>query len=263
MGNPDDLRTLSRGLSVLRALDVETGRSLAELHSVTGLAKPTLLRVLRTLEANGFARRRLADRQYRAVVQPTAPPVGLKKSLLAEVAAPHLDRLCQQILWPSDLAVYENGFMQVQETTRRRSPLILNREILHRRIDMFHSGLGRAYLAFVGDAARRRILRDVSQTRVQMLGGTRLEAMLETVRRDGYGTRDASFYRRRPLEERLRAIAVPIVVEGEAVAAVNIVWIVSAASEAQMVRDYLPPLNAAAAAVAQEFSERGERVLYE
>src|SRR5262249_31927489 len=59
------IRCLERGLQVLRALNATPISSLRDVHRLTGIPKPTLLRILLTLEQSGAVSRRLADGRYR------------------------------------------------------------------------------------------------------------------------------------------------------------------------------------------------------
>src|ERR1700730_9209100 len=96
------IRSLERGLQVLRALQDDPISSLHELHRLTRIPKPTLVRILHTLE--GAVSRRLADGRYRisATLSRRKPD---RFDRVAEAAAPALDRLCRKISWPSDLFV--------------------------------------------------------------------------------------------------------------------------------------------------------------
>jgi IclR family mhp operon transcriptional activator len=58
------IRGLERGLKVLKALRANAVSTLQDVHVATGLPKPSLLRILRTLEREGLVRRRLADGRY-------------------------------------------------------------------------------------------------------------------------------------------------------------------------------------------------------
>ena len=53
------IRSLERGLQVLKALDAAPISSLQEIHQQTRISKPTLLRILLTLEQSGLVSRRL------------------------------------------------------------------------------------------------------------------------------------------------------------------------------------------------------------
>jgi DNA-binding IclR family transcriptional regulator len=56
---------LERGLKVLQALQENSISSLHDIHRLTRISKPSLLRILHTLEQSGVISRRLADRRYR------------------------------------------------------------------------------------------------------------------------------------------------------------------------------------------------------
>jgi IclR family mhp operon transcriptional activator len=99
---PETIRGLQRGLQVMQVLQTSSFASLGDIHRVTHISKPSLLRILNTLEHAGVVSRRLADGHYR--LSPSARR-GRKRDfheLVAEVAAPVLDRLCQKVKWPSD-----------------------------------------------------------------------------------------------------------------------------------------------------------------
>ena len=59
------INSLERGLAVLRSLEEDTGKSLAELHQATGIPKASLLRILGTLEKSQFAWQAIGDGRYR------------------------------------------------------------------------------------------------------------------------------------------------------------------------------------------------------
>src|SRR5690348_603658 len=108
------IRGLERGLQVLKALRTNAASTLQDVHAATGLPKPTLLRILRTLERGGVVRRRLADGRY----QITSDAYRISRrpdryDRLTEIAGPVLNRLCQRIAWPSDLIVPAGDHMEV------------------------------------------------------------------------------------------------------------------------------------------------------
>jgi DNA-binding transcriptional LysR family regulator len=88
----EDHRRPRPWLEVLRSLDERRGQSLAELHAATGIPKPSLLRILDTLEASGFAWRAIGDGRYRRRFALILRP-SLADELLAigEIAAPFLE----------------------------------------------------------------------------------------------------------------------------------------------------------------------------
>src|SRR5262245_49692643 len=106
MANQETMRGLERGIRVLEALELQPISSLHDLHLATAIPKPSLLRVLQTLERFHLVSRRLGDGRYRASTNLTRRPRrNVRHERVAEAAAPVLDRLCQRISWPSDLVV--------------------------------------------------------------------------------------------------------------------------------------------------------------
>src|SRR4051794_12225086 len=102
----ETVRGLERGLDVLKLLQQPRPVTLQEIHAATRLPKPSLLRILATLQKAGMVYRRLDGRCYRASARIT----GIIRKpgrfdAVAEATAPVLDRLCQKIGWPSDLAM--------------------------------------------------------------------------------------------------------------------------------------------------------------
>ncbi|MEO3388685.1 helix-turn-helix domain-containing protein [Mesorhizobium sp. CAU 1741] len=260
MSKNETIRALSRGLAVLQAVQHAAGLSLHDLALTTGLAKPTLMRILRTLEAEGYVRRGLTDQLYHANLRAAATGEALQHSVLTEVAAPVLDRLCQEVLWPSDLAVYRDGAMRVQETSRRQSPFMMNRAVTTFEIHMLQSGMGRAYLAYCAPEKQAEII-----DRLAVSGDPRnrlakqpakVMRMLGDILRKGYATRETGYFVTQPMEARVSAIAVPVTTGDEVLGSINLVWISQAASEEQFVQRHLARLLEASAEIADRYAQR-------
>ena len=65
MAKAETIRGLERGLRVMQTLQAHPISSLHDIHIATGISKPSLLRILHTLEQFGMVSRRLADGHYR------------------------------------------------------------------------------------------------------------------------------------------------------------------------------------------------------
>src|SRR5690348_1820649 len=147
----DTIRGLERGLQVLEILRTTATSSLQDLHERTRLSKPSLLRILATLSKHGLVSRRLADGRYR---YSDFRAIGRKRDRydgVAEAAVPVLDRLCQKVLWPSDLMVPAGDHMERRETSQAHSPFFPHRTDRNRvgqPVGWLLTGVGRAYLAF-------------------------------------------------------------------------------------------------------------------
>jgi IclR family mhp operon transcriptional activator len=254
------IRSLERGLAVLQALEGRAALSLADLHARTTIAKPTLLRILATLDQAGMVWRAIGDGRYRRRQGPRGPERRDESDLrIAAVAAPHLEALQRKVIWPSDLLVYRNYRLELVETSRRQSNLGLFPYAIGFRIDMFLTAPGRAWLAYSSERDRQRLLDHARRhpppnPRSREVLAGELDEILATTRRLGYASRDARFGGTdKPLAEfddGLDAIAVPVLDGERILACMNLVWPRKYRLKTKIVREHLADLRATAAAIA-------------
>lgn len=126
MPRAETIRGLARGLRVLAALQSSPISTLHEIHRATHISKPSLLRILNTLQDAGFVSRRLADGRYRISAFARVGRKRDRHDRVAEAAAPVLDRLCQNVRWPSDLMVPAGDHMERRETSQAASPFFVH-----------------------------------------------------------------------------------------------------------------------------------------
>ena len=257
---PETIKGLERGLQVLEVLRTTPMVSLHELHVATGISKQSLLRILATLDGAGLVSRRLADGRYRLSAFGAGRRKRDRHDRVAEAAAPVLDKLCQKVLWPSDLMVPAGDHLERRETSQARSPFFPYRTYRNgvgQPIGWLLTGVGRAYLAFCRAAERDRILgalraSDKPEDRLAR-DPKRLQAILAETRDRGYGIRDAGFaggsYGGVRRNDGLEAIAVPLQDGKNVHGAINILWIKTAFTIETFADRYLPDLNAAAAEI--------------
>jgi IclR family mhp operon transcriptional activator len=250
----ETVRGLERGLSVLAALERYPGLSLRDLHRETRLPKPTLLRILGTLEANGYARRRIDDGIWRRTARGQPEPSTVIEALLLDVGCDVLDEFCRRVIWPSDLAVYRDGAMQILESSRRLTPFLINRTGVGLRVPVLQSGLGLAWLAFCPDEDRAEITARLAASNDPFDRPARdpayVDSLVAATRAKGYGIRAKGYQPRRSMsEEKTCGIAVPVYARGRVVAVINLVWILSAFDEEGFVALYLSQLTNVAAKI--------------
>jgi len=250
------IRSLQRGLAVLRALQAMPIAGLHDIHKATRVSKPSLLRILHTLEQSGFISRRLGDGRYR--ISANLSHLTRKRDRydhVAEAAAPVLDRLCQKISWPSDLLVPAGDHMEIRETSRVRTPFAISfvQDRIGTPVNWPLSAVGRAYLAHCPNNECKKILALLRQSNKPenriAHDAKRIDRILAETRTKGYGTRDPSFeggaYGRQT-PDGLSGIAVPLLDRGRIHGVINIVWVKAARELDNMVRDHLADLQVAA-----------------
>jgi IclR family mhp operon transcriptional activator len=258
----ETIRGLERGLQVLQALQSSPISSLHDIHLATRISKPSLLRILNTLEHAGFVSRRLADGHYRISAFARMGRKRDRYDRVAEASAPVLDRLCQKVRWPSDLMVPAGDHMERRETSQAYSPFFLHpthRNRVGQSIGWLLTGVGRAYLAFCPEKEREEILQrlrksDRADDRLAH-DPKRLNKILAETRARGYGTRDPTFvggnYGSPPFDDGLAAIAVPLLDRTRVYGSINILWISTAFTVEEFAARHLADLRAAAAEIVE------------
>lgn len=269
MDSVKTIRAVERAFEVLRALQgMPQGAVLVELHQTTGLSGPTLLRLLKTLMAAGVVRRSLTDQRYRNTVHLEVLAHGIgAQDRLADVATPWLDWLCQQVEWPSDFLVHtgDDDYMRVVESNLRQSRFFVRRRPEKSRVNLLGSAAG---LAFLSALTRRRRLALVQACRTggdlhntKVIAVHDLDERLAQARQLGYALRHPLYrgggYQQAARDDRLQALAVPVLGRGAVIGALNINWNRAAFTAEEMARKHLPALNQAARGIARAAQEAG------
>jgi IclR family transcriptional regulator, mhp operon transcriptional activator len=262
------IKGLERGLRVLQALQMQPDSSLHELHVFTRISKPSLLRILHTLIRSGLVTRRIADGRYRIGSSLShAPSRREHRDRIAEAAAPVLEKLCRRVSWPSDLMVPAGDHLEIRETTRTRSPILLEQERIGLPVNWLNSAVGRAYLAFCSSKERQKIidlLRRSSKPEDRLAREpSRLNAILAETRARGYGIRDpghvGGYYGGPPHADGLLSIALPLRDGGRVLGAINMLWLRPAYTVEAFAAQYLPDLQAAAAEIVGKLRHASRR----
>lgn len=260
------IRSIERGLQVLKALNATPISSLQDVYRLTGIPKPTLLRILHTFEQSGVVSRRLADGRYRIGTSLTR--LGRRRDRydrIAEAAAPVLDQLCQKVSWPSDLMVPAGDHMEVRETSRIQSPFMIyyHKDRVGMPVNWLLSAVGRAYLAHCPEAERQKVihlLRKSAKAEDWLAhDAKRLNEILSETRRRGYGLRDQAFVGGpygAHMPDGLAGIAVPLMDRGRVHGVINVIWPKSARTVEEMIRECLGDLKAAASEIVNSLRSR-------
>lgn len=253
-----EVRGLSRGLSVLRALNAMPGGmgTVVGLAQATGLHRTTVKRLLETLRMEGLVHLKDDGGVYALGFEVRRLAEGyVGAAWIDQVAAPAM-RAHQRILsWPSDLATPDAGFMIVRESTHRMSLLSQHRATIGIRIPMLVSSVGRAWLAWCAHEEREATLALLAG-RNDAIGAMARDAalvkqLLKDTRRRGYAVNRGEW----ATEGVVTAIGLPIRVGEHAVGAVNLVMHRHLVTDREIATRYVPLLRA----LADEISSGVER----
>lgn len=258
------IQSLARGLQVLRVLQEMRAASLHDLHLATGLPKSTLTRILHTCHQQGLVWQRLADGAFLPCHAPQWRAPVDDADWLAEIASPVLERLCATVRWPSVMSVPRLDYMEVIETNSRRAYFDeLPERPVNFRANMLRSASGRAYLSYCPEPEREAVLRRLRER--EAVGHelahdpVALRRIIETTRRRGYSVRAADFggdyaRTRAEVDDGRNSIAMPIVVNGQVLACVNLTWRLTVMTVRQIAERHLSDLRAAVTAIQDSLS---------
>jgi IclR family mhp operon transcriptional activator len=248
----EGVRAFKRGLDVLHEVNRSGGIRAGDVARQLDLPRPTVYRLLETLEELGYIARSASDDRFRVTRRALSLGDGYDPGVfICQAAAPYLAELSRNLVWPVDLCTYENAAMVIQETTHARSPLSIDRGMIGKRLPMLRTSAGRAYLA-----ACTRLERDLIISHLRRIGeeddrpfleSQRLSRMIAETSDRGYAIRDEGEY-----NPKTSSIAVPIV-RGEIVfGCISIIWIRAAMPIEEAIGKYVAPLQEAAAAIPVE-----------
>lgn len=252
------VEAVARALKILRVVNEEKHSTLTSIHKRTGIDKSTIVRMLETLNHEGY----VARDPERPIYSPTARTMLLsqgydKAKWVASIAEPTLVRFRNAIGWPSDIALFDYDAMVVAQTSRESGPLSFNRRPGFRS-PILVTSIGLAYLAFCADEERQRIIDRLAASPEEWnklaRERERLDGILEQVRRDGYATMSGD-YSNTIYSGNVWAIGVPVMHEGTLFATMNIMLLKSAITLDEARTNLLVPLQSTATEIAKNLAE--------
>ncbi|GAA4406955.1 transcriptional regulator [Advenella faeciporci] len=242
------VRGLSRGLAILKALNqMQSGHaSSQQLSQMVGLHRTTVRRLLETLITEGLVRRSDSDDTYRLTIKVRELSEGFTDDeWISSMAAPLMGELMQRIVWPSDLTTSDGSEMIIRETTHRYSPLSFHRAMVGRRLPMLLTSAGRAYFANINDSEQENILsllRSGSAGEEQAAlanDSAYIKNLIRSVRNAGFAWNRGDWSD----QQKISAIAVPIIHRTRVLGCLNVVYLTKAMSKKEAEVKFIQPLQ--------------------
>jgi len=247
------IRAVERAIDVLLALNRYPVSTLDLLHRQTGIPKPTLVRLLETLQGRGLVVHAPQYGAYSLTSGAKTLSSGYHgEPRIVEAAAGLVDDLTRKIKWPLALAVPDYDAMIVRYSTIPSSPLALLHSTINMRLSLVSRALGRAYLAFCSReecSALLDILKLSPHEEDALVHDTKaVSAMLKQIRKQGYALRAPGV---RPVSGTL---AVPVFEGKRVVATIGMTWIASTFGNDKAVERYLEPMQSLSKAITQRLA---------
>lgn len=251
----DSIRSVERAIDLLQALNRRPISTLHELHNETGLPKPSIVRLLRTLEAKGLVAQSSSYGTYQLLGHVRSLSSGFHhEPLIIEVAEPILIEFTKREGWPLGVALFDVDAMIVRASTIPYTSLSLLHSSLNMRLSMTSRAHGRCYLANCSPNERKIILEIVKQS-----GGSedslardrrKLLRLLKTIRDQGYALREPT------IAPRSSTLAVPIMEEDKVIASLGMTWISVAMTSEKAVQTYHHKLAQTAREISSALQQR-------
>jgi IclR family pca regulon transcriptional regulator len=248
--NRDFVEAIGRGLDVLRAFGPDSpSMSLAEVAAATGLPRPTIRRILVTLEMLGYVRSE--DRRF--VLTPKVLDLGyayVSSMGLWQIARPHLEDLVATTHESSSMAQLDGS--EIVYVGRVAVPKIVTIAVaVGTRLPAAATAMGRVLLAGLSSDEVDDVL-DAPQLGSIVprapIDRSALHKTVADVRSQGWALVDQE------LAVGIRSIAAPLLDDsGRVIAAVNVCVQAAEHSVEKLKTEFLPLLLDKAAAISTDF----------
>lgn len=257
------IRSISRCMSVLQAINRHGSLSLMEIAQAAKVPYPTACRIVQTLLHEGFIEREPDRKRYRPTVLVLSLANGFQvHDRLIQASRRYIVDLTYRHNWPLSVVTRVGQSMVVRDSTHALTSRTFSNYYPGFTLPILECASGRAYIAHAGGEERETILNGVrtlpGATDPQTLTLFESEVVLNEIRRDGYATKGRNFHNATP--GRTASIAVPIFDQDELVGALTMVFFASAMKMSEAVERYVPDMKAAAERIGLDLASGMHRI---
>jgi IclR family mhp operon transcriptional activator len=248
------VQSVQRALALLAELNRQRATSVGELHQRTGLPKPTIVRLLETLIAEGFVASDSRVRGYQVTSKVAALSSGFHGApMVIEAARPWAIDLSRRLKWPLAVAMLQEHAVYVRFSTIPDSPVSPFHATINMRLSLISRALGRAYLAWCPREERQLLVRMLSASGD---AEDRPDNLARAVRQLVRATRSRGFAERDPNVEPKNSgtIAVPVMAGNLVLATLGLTYFRSAVRRSTVIDTLVPALQEARAHIEQSIA---------
>jgi IclR family mhp operon transcriptional activator len=251
------IRSISRSLSVLQAVNREGALSMMDIAQASRIPYPTACRIVQTLMHAGMIEREPGRKHYRptALVQTLAN--GFQEhSQIVSKARPHIVEFTRTALWPVLVTTQVGNAMMVRDSTQNLTSLSFECYSPGHTFPLLECASGRAFMAFASGEHRETILEGLREVDAGVDPHTfalyESGYLVEEIRREGYATRGHNRFAMSP--GKTSSIAAPIFQDGEVCGTLTLVYFASAMKMQIAVERFAAHLVQTAAAISADLS---------
>jgi len=249
------IRTVSRSISVLRAINRHGSLSMMSISKASGLSYPTAFRIVRTLMHEGLVEREPSRKHYRPTVLVQELSVGYRAhSKLVATARPFLEALTKTIGWPVSIATHVGMNMVLRDSTHAATTLTFEHYPPGFTFPLLESASGHLFLAHTTDEMREQVVQWIGETEDAETELQRFPTpqRLDLIRKQGYATIEWGRFNLTP--GRTSTISVPIF-QGETFeAALTLIYFAASMKQNVAIERYLTTLQETGDAISAALS---------
>lgn len=241
------VESVRRALEILRILNRLRIGTVGDIHAATRLPKPTIVRMLDTLIADGYVARDNMCGGYRVTHRVKDLHAGYEGiAEVIEASRPFAIELTNSIKWPVGIGMLDGDAIAVHFWTGTISPWVHANTLLHNRPNLVTSAMGRAYMAFCPDEEREVLFQRIREKNSNFGPDQEAQhrALLANVRKRGYALRSP-----RTEPRRNTTIAVPIRYRDKVLASMTVSFFISAVPPSDVEERIIQPLKETAAKI--------------
>lgn len=251
------IRSLTRGIAVLQAVNRNGSLSMMEIARASGVPYPTACRIVQTLLFEGLIEQEPVRKRYR--------PTGLVQTLahgfqghagIVQSARPYIVELTKRLLWPISLSTHVGANMVLRDSTHALTTLTFNDYYPGYSFPILECASGLVYLAHLPEEERGNILDSLKRLpdRIprHVLKMIEEEALLEAIRYQGFASRGNNHFTRNP--GKTSSIAVPVFEHGRVAGALTLAFFSSAIRMEEAEKQFVQPMQEAAMAITAELA---------
>lgn len=247
------VNSVLRSLDVLKVLNRRSVTSVNQIHQISDLPKPTIVRLLETLIAANYVVKNENGQGYRVTSHVSELSCGFHGAPMAvEAGRPWSQKLTRDLKWPAAIAVPDGNAVVVHDTTCGDSPMSPYHANIHKRLGLISMPLGRAYFAFCTPEEQKltlRLLKESEHPDSNMMNAPGLiEQLLSTCRQAQFAERVGG-----EANHVSSGVAVPIYdrEKQKVLATIGITYYTSAVRREEVIETYVPQLQAAAIGISE------------
>lgn len=251
------IRSLSRGIAVLQAINRSGSLTLTGIAKACNLPFPTVSRLVQSLIYEGLIEREPSRRLYRPTMLVQTLSHGFQgDARLVKAARPHIVEMTRIVGWPITLSTHVGHSMVIRDSTHALSALTFNEYFPGFASPLLLSAAGLVFLSAMEDGERRDLLISMklldNPDWAHAIAAAEDGTTLATIREQGYATRAFNRFTRNP--GKTSSIASAVFDGNHPAGAISLAFFASAMKMEEAIDRFADQIRTCAAAISAELS---------